>query len=394
MTLVAIWRAMGGRDASRRSLWGCFLGFGIALWTKTRIVRIGLNNSAITDLSVLIKHYSAGIAILAIMYYIVAVYGQDTDRPRAVQVTRLMQIAATKSAMVAIGLMTLMFFTIVDRSVPSDHFVSDHAGQPGATAYMTVFYIYLGSASALCLYQWSSAFLGEKRPLLKTGLGLMSAAMLLGVLYSWGRMFFMWGWLVQHPEYSFAHEVESITEAMQLALFVLFAIGVSIPTTQESVRRARSWFAMARLYPMWRQLMAAFPEIPMEKPGTLRHELTRRDLDIELHLDRWIHDVSDAIEKLRHYVPDELLPAAKEAAAAQHRRADAGPLAQAYWITAALAAKANGTPAGPVAAFEQRQAVDQDDEAAWLCRVARAHKKADPQRAEALLASLSPAVTA
>ncbi|GAA1111604.1 MAB_1171c family putative transporter [Streptomyces javensis] len=390
ITLVAIWRAMGGKDASRRSLWGCFLGFGIALWTKTRVVRIGLNNSAITDISILIKHYSAGIAILAIMYYIVAVYGQDTERPQAVRVARIMQKVATKTALAAFALMTLMFFTIVDRSTPSDRFVSDHAGQAGATAYMSVFYIYLGSASALCLYQWSSAFFGEKRPLLKTGLGLMAFAMILGVMYSFGRMFFMWGWLVEHPGYDSAHLVESITEAMQDALFVFFAIGVSIPTTQESVRRARSWWALVRLYPMWRQLMEAFPETPMEKPGSLRHELTRNDVAVEIRLDRWINDVGDAVEKLRHYVPDELLPAAREAAAAQRGRNHVGPLAQAYWIKAALAAKHSGAAAGPVAAFEQRPAASQDDESAWLRSVARAYKKVEYHRAQVLLASAGP----
>jgi hypothetical protein len=142
---------------------------------------------------------------------------------------------------------------------------------------------------------------------------------------------------------------------------------------------------------MWRQLMTAFPNIPMEQPGSLRHELTRRDTVVELRLDRCIHDVSDAIEKLRHFVPDELLPAAREKAAAQRRRADASPLAQAYWIKAALSAKNAGTPAGSVAAFEQRPAADQDGEAAWLRSVARAYKKADGQEAQALLDSVTSA---
>ncbi len=58
---------------------GCYAGFALALWTKTRFVRVGLNDSPVTDLSVLIKHYTATIAILAILSYIVAIYGQYAD---------------------------------------------------------------------------------------------------------------------------------------------------------------------------------------------------------------------------------------------------------------------------------------------------------------------------
>lgn len=381
MTAVAVWRALGGSDARRRSLWGCFVGFSIALWSKTEIVRIGLNNSSITDASILLKHYSAGAAILAIMYYIVAVYGKypaDGEMARAVRLARVMQRVATKTALASFALMTVMFFTIVDRSVPSDHFVSDHAGQWGATAYMSVFYIYLGSASALCLYQWAGAFRRERRGLLRVGLGMMALAMVLGVLYAFGRMLAMWVWLADRPSYAVAHRIESSTEAMQLLLFVLFALGVSIPASEAGLRRARAWWALARLYPMWRELMAAFPGIPMEPPRSRYRELARRDMDAVLQLDRWVHDVADAIEKLRHHVPDDLMAAAKEKAA--H-----GAAAQAYWIKAALAAKAGGAPPGPVAAFEQPAAVDQDGEVAWLRQVAKAYGKSSTAQVQTLL---------
>ncbi|WP_370423840.1 MAB_1171c family putative transporter [Streptomyces sp. QH1-20] len=383
MTAVAIWRALGGSDARRRSLWGCFVGFSIALWAKTEVVRIGLNNSSITDASILLKHYSAGAAILAIMYYIVAVYGHypaDGEMARAVRVARVIQRAAMKTALASFALMTIMFFTIVDRSVPSDHFVSDHAGQWGATAYMTVFYVYLGSSSAICLYQWAGAFRREERGLLRVGLSMMSFAMLLGVIYSFGRMLAMWVWLAVHPSHAAFQKIESSTEAMQLLLFVLFALGVSVPASEKGLRRARSWWALTRLYPLWRELMTAFPAIPMELPRSRYRELTRRDMDAELQLDRWIHDVADAIEKLRHHVPDNLMTAAKE-------KSPHGAVAQANWIKAALAAKAAGAPTGPASAFEQPAATDQDGEVAWLRRVARAYKKSSPAQAQSLLAA-------
>ncbi|MYX26843.1 hypothetical protein GTY75_09200 [Streptomyces sp. SID8381] len=383
MTAVAIWRILGGDDAKRRSLWGCFFGFAIALWTKTEYVRYVLNHSQITDAAVLLKHYSAGVAIFAIMYYIVAVYGPldpNGVMARAVRVSRFIQRVATKTALAALILMTVMFFTIVDRAQPSDKFVSDHAGQWGATAYMTTFYIYLGSASAICLYQWALAFRREDRKLLRTGLGMMAFAMLLGVLYSFGRMFAMWYWLADPPTHTFAYDFDAGTEAMQQLLFVFFALGVSIPATEQGFIRMRSWVALARLYPMWRELMLAFPNIPMDAPHSLREELTRRDIDANLQLDRWLHDIADAVEKLRHYVPDGLLEAARESTGS-------GPAAQAQWIKAALAAKEKGVPEGPVAAFEQQAAADQDGEVAWARRVAKAYTKTDVDQSLTLLAT-------
>ncbi|MEU7228969.1 MAB_1171c family putative transporter [Streptomyces chrestomyceticus] len=387
MTSVAIWRALGGTDARRRSLWGCFLGFSIALWTKTEVVRIGLNNSSITDASILLKHYSAGAAILAIMYYIVAVYGRypaDGEMARAVRVARIIQRAATKTALVSFAAMTLMFFTIVDRSVPSDHFVSDHAGQWGATAYMTIFYVYLGSSSAICLYQWAGAYRREDRGLLRAGLGMMAFAMVLGVTYSFGRMLAMWYWLADQPSLAVAQRIDSSTEALQLLLFILFALGVSVPASEKGLRRARAWWSLARLYPMWRELMHVFPALPMEAPRSRYRELTRRDMDAELQLDRWVHDIADAIEKLRHHAPDGLMAAAQE-------KAPHGAVAQAHWMKAALAAKADGAPAGPAAAFEQHQAATQDGEVAWLRHVATAYRKSSPLQAQSLLATVEPA---
>ncbi|MGX1759536.1 DUF6545 domain-containing protein [Streptomyces lydicus] len=86
----------------------------------------------------------------------------------------------------------------------------------------------------------------------------------------------------------------------------------------------------------------------------------------------------DAIEKLRHHVPDDLMATVREKAA--H-----GAVARAYWIKAALAAKSGGAPPGPVAAFEQPAAVDQAGEVAWLRRVARAYRKSSTAQAQSLL---------
>ena len=151
----------------------------------------------------------------------------------------------------------------------------------------------------------------------------------------------------------------------------------------------RLWRAQASLHPLWRELMTAFPDQPFEPPASLARELTRFGTPADLRIDRWAADIADAVEKLRHYVPDSLLPAAKRAASHDSPAPeDTGPLAEAYWIKAALAAKAGGAPAGEAAVVETKHATDQDGEVARLVRVAAAFRTVSGERARGVLDSL------
>ncbi|MEU1469450.1 MAB_1171c family putative transporter [Streptomyces sp. NPDC005761] len=396
MTAVAVWRmpaALWGdeEDRRRRALWGCYAGFAAALWTKTRAVRIGLNDSPVTDLSVLIKHYTATVAILAILSYIVAIYGQYADAgdvPRHVRFARMIQQVAAKASVATLVLLTVLFFTVVDRSTPSDRFVADHAGQWGATLYMSVFYLYLGAASAVCAYQWALATASAERRHLRVGLGMMTFAMFIGVGYTVSRTLFLWISVVDRPDEAFALKFDEITEASQVALFAFFAIGASIPALSNVRRRAKLWRAQVKLHALWYELMAAFPDQPFDPPAPLLRELTRFGTPADLRVDRWSADIADAVEKLRHYVPDALLPAAEAAAADRGTGRDgSGPLADAYWIKAALAARSAGAPAGEAAAVGTQHATDQDGEVAWLVRVAAAYRTVTPERTRQVLES-------
>ncbi|WP_030575645.1 MAB_1171c family putative transporter [Streptomyces anulatus] len=396
MTAVALWRmpaALCGdeEDRRRRALWGCYAGFAVALWTKTEAVRIGLNNSAVTDLAVLIKHYTATVAILAILSYIVAIYGSYPEAgavPRHVRFARFVQKLAAKASVATLILLTVLFFTVVDRSEPSDRFVSDHAGEGGATLYMSVFYLYLGAASAVCAFQWGLATLDARRRHLRIGLGMMTFAMFIGVGYTASRTLFLWISVVDEPSEAFALRFDQITEAAQLVLFAFFALGASVPAFAAGLRRARLWRAQVRLHALWYELMTAFPDQPFDPPASLGRELTRFNVPADLRVDRWAADIADAAEKLRHYVPDGLLAAAGRAAARDTddpRRAES--LTDAYWIRAALLAKDSGAPAGGAATVAAQHAADQDGEVARLVRVAAAYRTVGEERARAVLAA-------
>ncbi|OON79161.1 MAB_1171c family putative transporter [Streptomyces tsukubensis] len=397
MTAVALWRMpaalWGGEDdRRRRALWGCYAGFAAGLWAKTGAVRVGLNNSPVTDLSVLIKHYTATIAVLAILSYIVAVYGRYPEGgtvPRHVRFARLIQQVAAKASVATLTVLTVLFFTVVDRSVPSDRFVPEHAGQWGATLYMSVLYLYLGPASAVCAFQWALAAADARLTHLRVGLGMMAFAVVIGAGYTVSRVVFLWVGMVDTPSASFALEFDEITESAQIVLFVLFALGASLPAFHRGWREAKLWRAQTRLHHLWHALMTAFPDQPFEPPRSLRRELVRFDTPADLRVDRWAADIADAMERLRHYVPDALRPAARQAAADDKpAMGGEGPLADAYWIHAALTAKTDGAPAGAAAAFSATPATDQDGEVAWLVRVAAAYRTISTDRVRQLLDSL------
>lgn len=113
--------------------------------------------------------------------------------------------------------------------MPSDRFVSDHAGEWGATLYMSVFYLYLGAASAVCAFQWALATLDTRRRHLRIGLGMMTFAMFIGVGYTVSRTLFLWISVVDEPSEAFALRFDEVTEAAQLVLFAFFALGASVP---------------------------------------------------------------------------------------------------------------------------------------------------------------------
>ncbi|MFJ7279819.1 MAB_1171c family putative transporter [Kitasatospora sp. NPDC098663] len=389
MTAVAVWRlpAVLYGDAHRRALWGCYLGFALALWLKSPAVIDLMNRQPITDLSVLLKHYVSTLAILAILTYVVASYGK-TDQaviPRHVAVARWIERVAWRAAVGMLALMTLLFFTIVNRSRPSADFVPDHAGQWGAILYETIFYVYLGTASAVTCYQWAAARRRAETRLLRTGLGLMTIAMAIGVAYVAVRTTFMWVTLATPLSPGFNHTLGVYTEYMQITLFMIFAAGVSIPTTNAAAARWRSWRALWNLYPLWHDLVTAFPDTPFQPPASRWREVLRTDSPMDVRLDRWTQDIADVVEQLRHHASPVLLPVVEEAVEGS---ADPQAASEALWIRAALAnARAGHRNELPAPALPSKPIASTTAEVVWLLRVEEAYSAASDLQVRELLAS-------
>ncbi|MFF2142175.1 MAB_1171c family putative transporter [Kitasatospora sp. NPDC058190] len=389
MTAVAVWRlpAVLYGDAHRRALWGCYMGFAAALWLKSPGVISLMNHQSITDLSVLLKHYVSTGAILAILTYVVASYGKTDQEviPRHVALARWIERVAWKAAVAMLGLMTVLFFTVVNRSHPSVDFVPDHAGQWGAILYESIFYVYLGASSAVTCYQWTSAMRRAETRLLRIGLGLMATAMAIGVAYVAIRTSFMWVTLATPLDPGFNHQLGVYTEYMQILLFMTFALGVSIPTTNAAASRWRSWRALWCLYPLWHDLVSAFPGIPFQRPASRWREILRTAPPMDVRLDRWTQDIADVVEQLRHHASPVLLPVIEEAVDGS---TDPQAAAEAMWIKAALAnAQAGRRHDVPAPALPSKPISDTNAEAAWLLRVEEAYAAASDAQIRELLES-------
>lgn len=388
MTLVALWRlpAVLYADAHRRALWGCYAGFAAALWLSTRAVMNALRRIPVVDLDVLLKHYVSIAAILAILTYVAAMYGRHTGPvvPRHVAVSGWIARVAYRYAFGAVALLTLLFFTVVHRARPSQDFVADHTGEWGAAAYLTVFYVYLIAASAVCGYQWTGAFRRAETALLRTGLLMMSIAMWIGVLYTAVRIALIWLAVADALSRSAEQRIVTVTAYMVVVLFLLFAAGVSIPVVAAIRTRWQAWRALRRLYPLWRDLMTAFPGTSFTPTASRLREMTRFSLPVDIRLDRWVADIADAVDALRHFAPPALFLAAEDAA---EEHPDPQPAAEAYWIKAALQAVAgNARRAAPSAPLPAKPFVDSDAHLSWLLRVQSAYEHVTTAQAQQLLA--------
>ena len=390
MTAVAAWRfpAVLDKDPMRRALWGCYAGFAAALWLKTPTVVYHLNHGPVTDGSILLKHYVSIGAIVAILTYVAATYGryEGADVPKHVRISRWIQKVVYQTSLGALVLLTVLFFTVVNRDHPTTDFVAQHAGQWGATLYMSVFYVYLGAASAVCGYQWTSAIKRADRSSLKAGLVLMSIAMSFGVTYVVIRVAWMWIAIIHPISTSVDTQLGHGTEYLQIALFFLFAAGASVPATSAIGTRISAWCAIADLHPLWSAVVTAVPDVAAEPPASRLQELTRLSPPLTTRLAAVVQQIGDAVEQLRHWAPEDLLDAATEAADGHQ---DEEAAVEAAWINAALVAKTSGAPARETAAeaLPDKPISDTVSEAAFLRRVKVAYTDLTRKDGEELLES-------
>ncbi|MFJ8957455.1 MAB_1171c family putative transporter [Streptomyces sp. NPDC102381] len=387
MTIIAVWRFPAVRygDSHRRALWGGYAGFAIALCLYTPAAMNAVDRIPVVDLSALLRHFASTAAIIAALTYVATSYGKSTETvvPRHVAVSRWIARASYKAGAIGVSLLTVLFFTVVNRSTPSQDFLIDHAGQWGVAVYMTVFYFFPLITTTVCGYQWTRAARRAESTIMRVGLGLMGIAMWMGLTHTVARIAVLWTAVAFPLNSSTVRLLVDITSIWMDLLFLIVAVGASIPTTRAVAARWKAWRTLYRTYPLWFDLAEAFPGTSLYPPGRRFTELMLIRVPIDVRLDRWTQDIGDACEKLRYYAPRELMFAAEDSSASH---LDPDPAAEAYWIKAALQA-ADTTPSSPYATAPLRGKpfVDADSEAAWLARVSTVYSNITTDQAQELL---------
>ncbi|MCZ1012083.1 MAB_1171c family putative transporter [Streptomyces lydicus] len=392
ITGVALWRAPALRwgDKERWALCGCYASYAAALWPKTPVVQDWLSRIPITDLVILLGHYAGTSAVVFIITYVAAGYGPpDGPEPRPVVITRRLARFAPAIGVIFALTLTVVFFVVVDRSQPSTDFVAERGGQTGVALYMTIFYILLWTSNLVCGYQWRrAARLSSSRPL-RIGLTALAISMALGSTYIIIRTIYVWGAVLFPALRPYGDAIGHITAGIQLLMFVTFAAGSSIPTSNAATRRWANSRLLKELKPLHRDLTEAFPDVAFERSLHSRSALASLpggsklidwSMPIDVRLAIRVHALADAVEQLRHFAPPELFDCAEEFAEdhvaavgeelPEEERPNPQAVAEAVYIRAALAAFALGkyrvTPSAPL---PRKPHVSAEAEARWWRQV-------------------------
>ncbi|MGW0859256.1 MAB_1171c family putative transporter [Streptomyces sp. NPDC002690] len=388
ITAIAVWRFPAVRygDFHRRALWGGYAGFAVALWLYTPAVMSASDRIPVVDLDALLRHFASTAATIAALTYVATSYGKSTKAvaPRHVVVSRWIARVSPAAGAVGVILLTVLFFSVVERKEQSQDFLIDHAGQWGVAIYMTVFYFFPLVTATVCGYQWTRAARQAESTSMRIGLGLMAIAMWMGLVHSLARIGLMWIAVAFPLDRSTVRVVVDTESIWMDLLFLIVAAGASIPTTRAAAIRWRTWRTLNRIYPLWFDLVDAFPGTSLYPPGRRITELVLIRVPIDVRLDRWTQDIADACERLRYYAPRELIFAAEDATSSHP---DPEPAAEAYWVKAAL--KTVDTEPSSIEAptpLREKPFVDTDGEAAWLARVSTAYSSVTEIQAQELLA--------
>ncbi|MCT6780530.1 hypothetical protein LXH09_28200 [Streptomyces sp. CS7] len=369
MTITAVWRfpALRHGDPMRRALWACSAAFAATVWCRVPQVKQALDNSPVTDLSALLKYLTSLVAILAALRYITAVYGEPSEgSDRHIALSRRISHVAHTCALTAMAVQVLLFFTVVDRSHPSTDFADAQAGQWGGALFLTIQYTYLGIAAATCCYQWARAAQRAEKRALRIGLALMATAAAIYTIYPVFRTVTTW----IPPEVS-AVTMRTVADSVNMVVACLWAAGASVPSTIALSTRWNAWRALQKLRPLWSDLMNAFPDLALQRPGAKITESLVFAPSLNLRLDRRTQEIAGGIEQLRHHASPDLLSVAEDLAESHD---DPEAAAEAYWIRAAQQSQKSGRrSAVPSRKLREKPLTSVTAEANWLARVAALH---------------------
>jgi hypothetical protein len=366
-------------DPVLRGYWLAMLSLAGAVTVIIPPVQLAIDRaSGVTDLALLLRHTLAlctGCAAQAFLLY--SSYPQAQADPKVRR--QVWALLATLLAMAA------LFWVGKAHHDEFDLLRGNTITWP-VLLYWLLWLGYMGSAlvnAARLLGRW--ARLSSGNVLLSRGLRLISVGAAIGLGYVGYHLVVLaasrFGWPPRHLLGDQQLIIQGLTIASQLCLVV----GLTMPAWGPRVglpkllRWVDQYRGLRRLYPLWRELCEAFPEVALEPPtGVWRDRQRLRGL--EWRLPRRVGEMRDVQLRLRPYLDSQVA----EAAATLGRTAglegeELGAVVEAASLAAALDAKAHDQlRVAPVAAgptdgdHGSSVAADLSSEVVRLMHVARA----------------------
>ncbi|WP_238015678.1 MAB_1171c family putative transporter [Dactylosporangium sp. AC04546] len=238
----------------------------------------------VADISVPLKNL-ATVGASAGMVHIVGLMSPDPDRHRRLRAWTYALLAAMSVAMVVL-------FLLAPRRMERWDFVYEQAGTPIVTAYacLTQLGLAVGLACAIALFRP-----GGRRAApgaLRTGLRLLSAGAIVGLLFMLNRIAFQ---LTNAAGWSFwdTPVFTALSRILLASMLLLFGAGAAVPAFGGLRRWLSHYLALQRLRPMWQELTTAVPGVVLGgRPGRVEELFAFGS--VELRLYRRIIEIRDA----------------------------------------------------------------------------------------------------
>ncbi|MET7400152.1 MAB_1171c family putative transporter [Dactylosporangium sp. NPDC005572] len=238
----------------------------------------------VADISVPLKNL-ATVGASAGMVHIVGLMSPDPERHRRLRAWTYALLAAMSAAMVVL-------FLLAPRRMERWDFVYEQAGTPIVTAYacLTQLGLAVGLACAIALFRP-----GGRRAApgaLRTGLRLLSAGAIVGLLFMLNRIAFQ---VTNAAGWSFwdSPVFTALSRILLASMLLLFGAGAAVPAFGGLRRWLSHYLALQRLRPMWQELTTAVPGVVLgERPGRVEELFAFGSLELRLY--RRIIEIRDA----------------------------------------------------------------------------------------------------
>ncbi|MFJ2780271.1 MAB_1171c family putative transporter [Kitasatospora sp. NPDC087315] len=326
-----LWRLPAAvRDGNRtsRSLSLSVGALGTALAAGGPAIDSGFLHHWVPGLPVLLRHLFGMGSIACLFDYLYAVHDASPRRIRAN--FPLVGVAA--------AVMGVLFFTAVPR--PATPYANDiivqHFDDPWVTAYLAIFYTYLGASMLIGALVFLGGRRGVPKGLARTGVTSLALGCSLGVVYTLHRVMIMMG-TIADLGYGYNAQVDALSDVIIVLSILLIVTGLVLAPMRALVRYVRDQYALWRIYPLWSDIADQFPHLVMgERRSRWRELFTIGDRTIDVAHSAFT--VRDGFLSLQPYA---------EPGTARSAAVGSDPGAEALWVRSALRRKAAGETEGP-----------------------------------------------